>query len=219
MPSSQFLYTISTYESATDLPPHVWDAFQASPRDSNIMYPHALRARQQEADGRPSTGIWIVCSTPHLLTRQSPSVDFVLSCTEGSLGQYPIFIFTPISPAHLDHDFIAPRLESIASALRQAVPTGRVFSVFAVDAVTIEFTSIWSRMTGVPLAPQPDYYAAKGTYCTQRTFRPRSPSLFADMDYELRLARDADVAAAAELCYGFAAESVSCRNPVHLRRR
>ncbi|KAJ3521366.1 hypothetical protein NM688_g9025 [Phlebia brevispora] len=205
MPSVSTNYAIDTYTSALDLPDTVWESFAAFPRDSNVMYPHALKARRDEQEGRLTKGLWIVCTSTNLLS--SPSVDFVLSCTDGPLGSYPVFIFTPIPPSCLDSEYVHPRLEALARALLAAIPSHRVFSVFAPDAITLMFTSLWTDLTGVLLDPEPRYYAAKITYCTKRSFRPRQTSIFPDVEYTLRLAREDDISGVAELCLGFARES------------
>jgi len=188
-----------------NIPTIVWDAFRANPTNSNIMLPHAERAKVQEFNGGPSEGVWISCVT--FSPSSAPAVDFVLSCTANHLGAYPIFIFTTLSPAEQESDDITPRLTSLAHALLRAVPVNRVFSVFAPDSITQAFTSIWTDMTGVGLDRHPEYYAAKFSYCTKSSFRPRSNSLLPDVQYELRLAREEDSLAAAQLCYGFAVES------------
>lgn len=63
-------------------------------------------------------------------------------------------------------------------------------------------------MTGIALDNEAEYYAAKISFCTKRTFRPRQSSLFPDIEYDLRPAREEDTIQAAELCHGFASESV-----------
>ena len=207
MPSVAPRYFVQVYNSASSLPQGVWAIWDALPRDSNIMYPHALRMKAREAAGKQSHGVWIVCTTPSLTT--SASIDFVLACTEGPLGNYPIFIFTPIAPTSLHYDHLYPRLEAIADALYTAVRVERVFSVFALEAVTTAFASIWTTKTGISLDKEPAYYAAKGTYCTRETFIPaRRQTLLPGISYDMRPARRDDAKNVADLCYGFALKSV-----------
>ncbi|KAF7799292.1 hypothetical protein EIP86_010524 [Pleurotus ostreatoroseus] len=207
MPSFEGRFSINVYKNASALPEYVWTVFESHPRASNVMYPHALHCRHQEQHGIATNATYIVCTTTNLLTASDPSVDFVLSCTDGSLGKYPVFIFTPLPPADLHTNYTKQRLYALACELQAAQPSNRVFSVFAPEAVTLQFCSIWSTITGIPLDPEPEYYAAKITYCTNRSFRPRQRTLFPDVEYTLRLAQDDDVMRAAELCYGFAKES------------
>ncbi len=207
MPSVAPSYLIEISTSASTVPEYVWDAWRAHARDSNVMLPHAENARHQESTGHKSNGLWISCA-PSTAYR-APAVDFVLSCTAGSLGSYPLFIFTPLPLDELDNDYVYPRLLALADALRTAVPVERVFSVFAPETITRLFVSIWTEITGVPLAPSAEYYAAKISYCTKQSLRPRSISLLPGVEYDLRLAMEEDTLQVAELCYGFAVESVS----------
>lgn len=210
MPSVERRFSLNTYTTALDIPSHVWDTFSSHSRASNIMYPYAIHCRNEGQEGRAAHAIWIVCTTASLSTQAGPSVDFVLSCTDGYLGQYPVFIFTPLPHPVLHSHYARRRLQALARTLRTAQPSSRVFSVFAPEAVTNQFCSIWSTITGIPLDPHPEYYAAKITYCTKRSFRPRQNTLLPDVEYTLRLAQEHDVIGAAELCYAFAKESVCC---------
>ncbi|KAI0348354.1 hypothetical protein BDW22DRAFT_79618 [Trametopsis cervina] len=205
MPSVLSSYAVETYNSATRIPDYIWQAMIDSPCNSNIMLPHAESAKAHAYAGQPTEGIWIACIT------SSPSsprrVDFILSCTSNHLGANPIFIFTTIPPAGHASEDVTSRLTSMAHALLRSVPVERVFSVFAPDHITRTFTSVWTDITGISLAEDPEYYAAKISYCTRSSFRPRSNSSLPDVQYELRLAREDDASAVAQLCYGFAIES------------
>jgi len=202
MPSLAADFTLKTYRRAVDLPAEVWETFSTHPKNSNIMFPHAKKARQ--VAGSTGNNLWIVCSTLH-----SGGVDFVLSCTEGPIGSYPVFIFTPITASRLEAElgFYIPRIRGLVRALQDIVPPERVFSVFALETISRAFASIWTAETGVPLDKDAEYYAAKFTYCTRQSFRPRQQSLLPDVSYHLRLAGEGDIMDAAKLCHGFAAAS------------
>ncbi|KZT05843.1 uncharacterized protein LAESUDRAFT_680336 [Laetiporus sulphureus 93-53] len=208
MPSVSASYVVKTYTSANDLPAEVWQAFDAHARDSNIVYPFAKKARLHERSRGHHRGadVWLVCYS-HQHGSGTPSVDFVLSCTEGPFGPYPVFIFTPIPSTKLDPHHFLPRLEVLAYTLQQAVPPERVFSVFALETITRAFAAIWMRETGIPLDPEPEYYAAKFTYCTKETIKFRQTTTLSDVSYQLRLATETDIQDAAKLCFGFAATS------------
>lgn len=205
MPSVGPSFAIEVFHSATELPILVWDAFRAHPCDSNVMYPHAEKSREQERQGGSSLGLWITCTTSS--TRGTPVVDFVLSCTEGPLGSYPIFLFTTISKTVQHSDYCSRRVNHITRRLVREVAPERVFSVFAPDQVTRTFASAWSAETGIRLDSNAVYYAAKSTYCTKRSLRHKADTLLPGVEYDTRPAQDRDLAACAELCYGFAKES------------
>ena len=97
----------------------------------------------------------------------------------------------------------------MVEALSASVPLERVYSVFAPVQITHAFADAWTRLTGVQLDADPEYYAAKLTHCTYTTFRNRRSTLPVDRSYIMRPAVLADIPAAAELCHGFAAVSVS----------
>lgn len=207
MPSVGPNFSIDEYRSATHLPDLVWDTFRAHPCDANIMYPHAEKSKERERMGESTTGLWITCTTSQ--TFATPILDFVLSCTEGPLGSYPIFLFTTIPKSEQNSDYSFRRIRCLAQRLARIVPPERVFSVFAPDQVTRTFASAWTEETGVRIDSDPIYYAAKISYCTRRSLRHKGYTLLSGVDYDLRLARDEDLAACAELCRGFAEESVS----------
>ncbi|CCM04191.1 uncharacterized protein FIBRA_06357 [Fibroporia radiculosa] len=207
MPSLASTHTINVYKSARDLPLEVWEAFHAHPRNSNIIYPHASKAKQQSrSNPNVERDTWIVCTTPGGRGRSS-SLDFVLSCTEGPLDSYPIFIFTPIPISHLDPNHYRPRLRGLIHALQECVPPERVFSVFSLNPISRAFADIWTHQTGIGLDDDPIYYEAKLTYCTKATLTHIRPDVLQNTTYRLRLANERDVPEAAKLCHGFAAVS------------
>ncbi|TFY81996.1 hypothetical protein EWM64_g2024 [Hericium alpestre] len=203
MPSLISNHSIHVYRRASTLPFHVWVALLRDEHKFNIILPHALQTLSAESSD--NVHLWMTCSTFDSV-RPEPTLDFVLSCTQGAFGSYPLFI-VPIAPFEdLTADYLRPRLEQLVSAVLREVPVERVFSVFAPDPVTYMFADLWSRYTGIGAYAEP-YYAAKLSYCTPETFIDRKASVHPDLTYVPRLAVDADVAAAAALCKGFAATS------------
>ncbi|KAJ6491644.1 hypothetical protein C8R47DRAFT_976415 [Mycena vitilis] len=201
MPSITVEPYTTTYRSASSLPNEVWDALRSNPQNSNCILPIALKSLAREQNHETALGrdqCWIV-------VHSMGAIDFVLSVTNGDIGTYPIFIFTPHPTHRLTSDFLLPRLIRLAEALRVAVPVKRVYSVFAPDAITSMFVEIWCALTGVQRYQDP-YYHAKLTYCTKRSFRPREFTTFPGLVYELRPAVDSDLEAVASLCYQFAAD-------------
>jgi hypothetical protein len=206
MPSVGTNYNIDVYTSAVDLPPLVWETFRAHPCDSNVIFPYAEMSREQQCGGKSSRSLWIICTTYELCA--SPTIDFVLSCTEGFLGSYPIFIFTTLSRHDQISDYAHRRLASLVKYLARQVPSERVFSIFAPDEITKMFATLWTEETGIGLDMDATYYAANISYCTRQSFRRRQDSILPGVDYSLRLATEADISRCAQLCYGFAEESV-----------
>ncbi|EPT04036.1 hypothetical protein FOMPIDRAFT_1141500 [Fomitopsis schrenkii] len=202
MPSNVPSYMVEVYRTARSLPKDVWEALHANPRGSNVILPYAKQARQSPEH----PNVWLVCSTsrPGSCT---PSVDFILSCTGGPLGSYPLFIYTPIPTIQLAPSYYVPRMHSLIRKLQQSVPPERVFSVFALDPLSRCFASIWAQVSGIKLHQDPEYYAAKLTYCNVDTLQTGHLSPLRDVTYDLRLARESDVKNVAELCHGFATTS------------
>lgn len=209
MPSVTTKQSTSVFYSASALPSDVWSTFKSNPRNSNIIYAHALKAAQRQHDELSNDDLWIVCRSDDDL--ENP-LDFVLSCTRGPLGNYPIFIFCALPAIQHEVSFLVPRVRHLANVLHKLVPLDRVYSVFALDVVTRIFAEAWYRLTKVQWDPEP-YYAAKITFCTKRTLRVRQFTTLPDVSYDLRLAVTADTYAVAKLCHGFAAESVSISLP------
>ncbi|KZT75098.1 hypothetical protein DAEQUDRAFT_734567 [Daedalea quercina L-15889] len=206
MPSVASSHTVTAYTSARDLPQEVWTALYENQRNSNVMLPYAKKARQDPALCVGSN-VWLVCSTS-LPGSRTTTVDFVLSCTEGPLGSYPIFIYTPTPYTQLDAQHYVPRLRSLVQSLQESVPPERVFSVFAFDVIARTFASLWTKTTGIGLERDPEYYAANFTYCTKATFQSRRLAAPRDVAYyDLRRAGKDDLKHVAELCRGFAATS------------
>jgi hypothetical protein len=124
------------------------------------------------------------------------------------MGTYPIFIFTTHPYHTLNDDIFAQFIDDMIQALRVVVSPPRVYSVFAPEPLTRTFVDLWTQMTGIQSYQEP-YYAAKLSYCTAKTFVNRSTTTFPGLTFDLRPAVEADIPAAALLCYGFAADSVS----------
>jgi hypothetical protein len=211
MPVTTNKFIVQTYHSALSLPPSVWDFFASSQRHTNVIYPMAKNLIQQERNGvslSPDT-FWMTCSTASS-SNTDPTLDFVLSCTTGPQGTYPIFICTTVLFEELRADDVHPRIEELVRVLHTTVPLERVYSVFAPEPVTRVFASLWTQYTGVPLDQDPEYYSAKLTFCTPASLRDlRAATPEPERSYILRQAVEADIPAAADLCYGFAAVSVS----------
>ncbi|KAI1789750.1 hypothetical protein LXA43DRAFT_892183 [Ganoderma leucocontextum] len=208
MSSDESTFSISVSFQASDLPSEVWASFRENPHASNIMFAHASKVAKPSSTAPSSTGenVWIFLWDTRD-TKSSPSVTFVLSCTNGPLGPYPIFIYTPLFTASLEHAGIPTRLLALARSLNAVVPPERVFSVFAVDSIATMFADIWTAETGIPLTAHPKYYHASLMCCDEKLLRLRSLAELPGAEIVLRRAVSTDVTNVSRLCHAFAAGS------------
>lgn len=203
--TSQISSSIST--SAKEIPQAVWDMLRAHPRAANVILPHAEKALAMELKGELPTRreCWITCST---FGSSGEKIDFILSCTDGAVGSYPIFIVPARPSSQLDESYLLPRLSILVKALHSTVKSSRVYSIFAPDPVAKMFADLWVDHTGIAIEETP-YYAAMFTFCTEDTYMDRPMAIHSSFKYEIRPAVENDIANVADLCCGFALGSVS----------
>lgn len=213
MPTVIKQYNNVVYTSAGSIPRDVVDHLECNAQNSNILLPQIYKARAEEARGIFKDNLWII-STSYLDSLSPPVIDFVLACTNGPIGTYPVFIYHAQPLNYLTPAYLIPRITELANTLAESISTERVFSVFAVDPVARSFADAWMAMTGISVAQSDiksnlthEYYAALLTYCDPRSFRPRQQSTHPTITYDIRPAVPADIPEVAELCFGFAAES------------
>jgi len=193
---SQFYVTVATRPS--EFPLDARRALEADPIKANVILPILLKCENEELNGRPPNDhVWVVAYG-------GGRVKVIASSTDGCIGKYPIFLFSPLSNAQLSHEPISSALTMVAQALLQAVGTQRVYSVFATEVLAKPFANIWSRMTGVHIERDP-YYLAKISYATRDTLV--QPMSLNDA-LGIRPAVPGDIQGIADLCYYFARESV-----------
>lgn len=188
------------------------------PRESNIIYAHAFKLREQLRSSKSiaPNQFWIACYSRANREEgesgkekgtgsatQNVTLDFVLSCTEGYLGTYPIFIYCTRPTVECTRAFLEPRLTALAEKLYDTVPASRVFSVFALAPVTQCFAKIWKTMTGNAYGDP--LYSATSSYCTTRTFR--GAQTISEPHHSMRRATLDDLEQCAALCQEFAATS------------
>jgi len=134
-----------------------------------------------------------------------PTLDIVLSCVSWTLGDYPIFLWTPKNPTSVSSSWLSPRVELLAEHLLDIVPPQRVFSIFGMTQLVKSFTRCWSDLVKCPIEPEP-FYAAYYSFCNPETFRESSVSL--PRGDSIRRAKIEDLAAVAQLCKEFADDTV-----------
>jgi hypothetical protein len=134
-----------------------------------------------------------------------PTLDIVLSSVSWTLGDYPIFLWTPKNPTSLSSSWLTPRVEILAEHLLGIVPPQRVFSIFGMTQLVKSFTRRWSDLVKCPIEAEP-FYAAYYSFCNPETFKESSVSL--PRGDSIRRAKIEDLAAVALLCKEFADDSV-----------
>lgn len=135
-----------------------------------------------------------------------PTLDIVLASVSNTLGDYPIFLWTPKHPTTLSSSWLMPRMSLIIDSLLSRTSPTRVFSVFGMTALVKNFSSHWTEVTGIPQESEP-FYAASYTYCTRETFKDSDRQW--EHEHSIRRATIADLEGVAVLCKEFADDSVS----------
>ncbi|KAL0951567.1 hypothetical protein HGRIS_008249 [Hohenbuehelia grisea] len=208
LPKASTSWTVTVCTSARDLSSDVWEAFKTHPQQSNIMYFRALQLQGNAKKSEPGQ-FWIVCSSSSANNGQI--IDFVLACTDGPIGQYPICIFSPHPYETLkDKNFTRPRLQGMVEELDlQTEARQRVFSVFAPHILSTMFADLWEKKTEILRVPVP-YYDCRQAHCTQSTLKTGC-----HQQETIRLGTTVDISGIADLCYLFGQDS----DPFSLDRR
>ena len=160
------------HDSAADFLSATFPTLRRHEESANIVFAHALkllgseaaltgchfinesdvnswwkqRARTaQSAVARPKSNepFWLTVwssTSPFTL----PTLDIVLACVRGTLGDYPIFLWTPKTSTSISTSWLKPRIEPLAERLADIVPPRRVFSIFGMTPLVKSFTRFWS---------------------------------------------------------------------------
>jgi len=184
------------------IPDDVLNILHDNAARANVILPHLEKVFNIQPFSPPITSdqLWLVYSQP---------VKFVLSCTEGPMGKYPIFIVPTVPISELTRDLLEDAMDKFCDALlnEPEFRTQRVFSVFSVDVVAKAFAGVWERYTGINRIKEP-YYDAIFTTCTSETLSFASLPQLEDVVIEPRLAIAEDAPKISKLCHEFAATSV-----------
>ncbi|KAF9225478.1 hypothetical protein BS17DRAFT_701202 [Gyrodon lividus] len=172
------------HTQASDLPDPVWRALQLNECAANIILPFAKTRRALDSPSDEQQ-LWIVQYDDPGNVDDPENVEFVLSCTKGALGNYPIFVFTPKSSAQLEKEEkrgkdITESISELVSSLLEAVPPERVFSVFSITKVAKKFAQIFEEKTlehGIRSLVDNPYYDATFTFCTREMLNNPSVSI------------------------------------------
>ena len=220
--TSSSLITVVHHRTATDFLSDTHSHLQSDERSSGIVFAHALKRLRKEAGSALTTprdvedwlrfprhrvpddpnafwlSVWTVDSASDTVT-----LDLVLSCVDWTLGNYPIFLW---SPQPEDKTWLIPRITKLTNHLLECAPPERVFSVFGMTWLVKTFSEYWTGLTGHEVEPEP-FYAALLSYCTEATFVDSTSRLPAG--HVIRPATKSDVESVAQLCKEFGDDSVS----------
>lgn len=178
-------------------------ALESIPVDASVILPTLNKCVELDMVGQsPLNHLWIA------IYSRPGRVALVLSCTDGYMGAYPIFIVNTNATDDID---LTPFVQSSTLALQRHVPAERVYSVFGPNRIARLFSKMWTQLTGVQAEPQPYYDATIS--CLRRHEAPPSFSLVDSSMFEVGLAGQADIVPIAKLCHAFASDSVSNRLP------
>jgi len=214
--------TVTKHQTATDFLSATHSHLRDNERSSGIVFAHALKRLRKEAGSNLATPrdvedwlrfprhrvpddpnafwltVWSVDTTNNTVV-----LDLVLSCIDWTLGNYPIFLW---SPRPEDKTWLVPRVTKLTNHLLDCSPPERIFSVFGMTWLVKTFSEYWNGLTGHDVEPEP-FYAALLSYCTEATFIDSSPRLPAG--HVIRPATKSDVESVAQLCKEFGDDSVS----------
>ncbi|KAG2062664.1 hypothetical protein BDR04DRAFT_1112087 [Suillus decipiens] len=200
--------SIQRYDVSTGIPNFVWAALLANAARANLILPHAEKVfgHQRFTPKIVATGqFWLVYSKPG-----TSEIHFILACSEGSLGKYPLYIVPTVPIADLTPERLQSSMEALCSALlnEPGFKRERVFSVFSVEKVAETFVLEWEKVAKINRIKEP-YYNAILSVCTESTLvrQQRAPRPSDDVILEPRLAAKQDADQIAVLCHEFAATS------------
>ena len=187
------------------LPP----SLPSSPRGHGLT---AITKKQKATNGH-NEPFWLTVWSSSSPTAP-PMLDVVLSCVNWTLGDYPIFLWTPKNPSSVSPPWLTPRVKLLAEHLLDIVPVCRVFSIFGMTQLVKSFTRHWSDLVKCAIEPEP-FYAAYYSFCNPETFKESDDPL--SRGDSIRRANMEDLAAVAQLCKEFADDSVCGTRPCYFR--
>jgi len=223
---SATITTVTLHNSATDLLSAVHPELCLKEHSSGIIFAHALERLDIETEHKVSSQTdlsdWLQSHRPSGISQREsesfwltvwshhspagkPTLDLVLSCLNWTLGDYPIFLWTPVGSGTIETAWLLPRVTQLANKLLSCVPPERVFTVFGMTPLVRAFVRCWSEFTGLKVEEEP-VYAANLSYCTPTTFIDSDSRIPAG--HQIRQANISDLEPVALLCKEFADESV-----------
>ncbi|KAF8531273.1 hypothetical protein JB92DRAFT_2852719 [Gautieria morchelliformis] len=153
-------------------------------------------------DGHSDGYLWFTCWSKN--EGRAPYLDIILSCTDGSFGPQPIFLWSSSTPSQTTREHLDHQIVMLVECLAATVPVTRVFSVFGPTSLTKNFSRRWSHINRVTQMVEP-LYAARLLYTTRDTLAECLPLPPGDC---IRPGSPHDTLTIGELCKEFSETSV-----------
>lgn len=195
MPSTSYIEVVT---KASNLSEVARQALERTPIIASVMLSTLNKCIALDTAGQSPPGHWWI------VIYSGPKVALVLSCTDGYMGKYPIFI---VDTNVMDEKDFIPSIQLLAHTLQRHVPIERVYSVYGPIEIAQLFSKIWTQSTGVQPEPEP-YYDAKISWLRYQDLQ-QSVTDSESSKFEVGLAGPTDIGQIAKLCYMFASDSVS----------
>ncbi|OBZ79109.1 hypothetical protein A0H81_01524 [Grifola frondosa] len=220
---------IMQHDTASDFLASSYPTLRRHEASANIVLAHALKRVSAEAalsgyEFMSDTDVknWLSAADPSSFTphhnedafwltmwSSSPSgsytLDLVLACVNWTLGEYPIFLWTPIRPSTLSPSWLVPRDPTAHRISEQLCSSRTRLLGVRNDSTSKTFARIWTALTGFAVEPEP-FYAAYFSYCTTDSFQYSDAVL--PEGHQLRRSTMADLEPVARLCKEFADDSI-----------
>src|SRR6267154_1537984 len=200
------LSSVQRFDIATGIPEDVWNALRANAARANVILPHAEKIFGLQ-DFTPTIDapeqFWLVYSQPG-----TSDIIYILSCTEGLPGKYPLFLLPTVPITDLTPEFLKSPMKALCNTLLNEPDfrKQRVFSVFSVKPFADAFALAWEELAEMSRIKDP-YYDAIFMTCSKNTLEPLDlPE--PQQECVLRLADEQDAETIGVLCREFAATSV-----------
>ncbi|KAF9479092.1 hypothetical protein BDN70DRAFT_807583 [Pholiota conissans] len=172
---------------------------------ANVILPilNKCVAKEHQRQRSLSDHLWIYVYKVY--PNGTQRVLFIASCTDGYLGKYPIFVFSPIPYAYLDDNKYVPAIRLLATRMVENIDPSRVYSIFGPEVVTRKLAAMWTRRTRIPEVPEP-YYHAKISYLRPQDLVDTNVAIHPNDRIRIRPAHAGDIPQIAQLCWMFAQE-------------
>ena len=202
MPSASSLVEVAF--RASELSFTAVKALESVPVEASVILPTFYKCLELDRAGQsPRNHVWIA-----IYSRQG-TVELVLSCTDGYMGAYPVFI---VNTKPIDEIDLTSCIQLSALTLHRHVPIERVYSLFSPIRIAQLFSVAWTQLTGVQAEVHP-YYDAKISCLRRRESLQQPVTPLESSTFEVGPATQADIFPIAKSCHSFAIDSVSRRLP------
>ncbi|KJA28744.1 hypothetical protein HYPSUDRAFT_128581 [Hypholoma sublateritium FD-334 SS-4] len=207
MASSPFRVFVSS--NSTEVLRRAGPTLEADSVKANVILPILQKWDRRSPGADINDHKWFIIYTE---SQGQKNILYIASCTNGSMGRYPLFICTTLPYSWLSNELyqghIVSAMKLLVTTLLRHVAPSRVYSTFGQEIVIGIFSRLWTEETGIRALEEP-YYHAKISHSTAATVHACDVQYLElpNEETEIRLARREDCPAIADLTYGFAGES------------